>query len=197
MLDKTYNKTPAVWNTGTGLSKYSNANIVIMASQTKYFTVPIRLLRGLISGEKDIEDCMNDIIRYSTYCHAIRLPYSIDDEDEGIEANKMETQIKAGASFLNVRLGHIPTAIREGKRLYDEYYKQGPYCGVNTEIIWDYRDNPKTPYQIAVFCAFCATRSIIGKGKYKKTNRGLIAARMFGYTSTAEMSNDTPQIDRS
>ena len=55
-----------------------------MANNVKYFTVPIGLLRGLISGRKDIKDFVQDVVRYSLYYHAVHLPYSHDDEDEGI-----------------------------------------------------------------------------------------------------------------
>lgn len=161
-------------------------------SDTKYFTVPIALLQGLISGERNVKDCMQDIVRYSMYFHAINLPYS-DDSETG-EANKMDTQIKAAANFLNVKIGDLNTSLTEGKRLYEKYHKKGSCCGVNTEIVWDYNNNPKTDYQIALFCAFCATRSIIGDGGYKKTNRDLIAARMFGYTNKEEMLKNTPNI---
>ena len=135
---------------------------------------------------------MSEIIDYSIYCHAVRLPYSSDDEDEGIVANKMETQIKAGAHFLNVKLGSVQACLREGELLYNKYHKQGSYCGVNTQIIWDYYKNPKTPYQTALFCAFCATRSIIGKAAYKRTNKKLIIARMFGYSTFNDFEKDAP-----
>ena len=90
-----------------------------MANNVKYFTVPIGLLRGLISGRKDIKDFVQDVVRYSLYYHAVHLPYSHDDEDEGIEANKMTTQIKAAADFLNVRIGNIQVCLDEGERLYN------------------------------------------------------------------------------
>ena len=165
-----------------------------MTDDTKYFTVPIGLMKGLISGSRDIKDFVCDVVYYSVYCHAMRLPYSQDNEYDSIGGNKMVTQIKAAADFLNVSIGDIKKALVDGKWLYDKYHKQGNYCGVNTDIIWDYGNNPKTTYQIAVLCAFCATRSIIGKGKYKKTNRDMITARMFGYSNKAEMIANTPKL---
>lgn len=158
-----------------------------MEGNTKYFTVPIGMLKGLISGERDIKECVQDIANYSVYCHAIRLPFTA-------ECNEITTQLKAAAKFLNIRIGSIEEALRVGKALYEKYHRKGAYCGVNTEIVWQYYNGPKTPYQIAQFCAFCATRSIIGKGEYKKTNRNLIAARMFGYTNKEEMQNNTPDL---
>lgn len=154
-------------------------------SDTKYFTVPTALLQGLISGERDIKDCMQDVVGYSIYYHAINLPYS-DDSETG-EANKIETQIKAAANFLNVKTGSIGTSLTQGRLLYEKYHGKGSYCGINTKIVWNYNESPKTDYQIALFCCFCATRSIIGVSKYRKTNRDLIVARMFGYTNKEEM----------
>lgn len=158
-----------------------------MEGNTKYFTVPIGMLKGLISGERDMMKCASDIVGYSLYYHAVRLPFMA-------EGNEITTQLKAAAKFLNIRIGSIEEALRVGKALYEKYHRKGAYCGVNTEIVWQYYNGPKTPYQIAQFCAFCATRSIIGKGEYKKTNRNLIAARMFGYTNKEEMQNNTPDL---
>lgn len=158
-----------------------------MKENTKYFTVPIGMLKGLISGERDMMECASDIIDYSLYYHAVRLPFTS-------ECNEITTQLKASAEFFNVRLPSIEAVLRSGKALYEKYHRKGAYCGVNTEIVWQYHDSPKTPYQIAQFCAFCATRSIIGKGEYKKTNRDLITARMFGYTNKEEMQNNIPNL---
>ena len=92
------NKTPAVWDTDTGLDKYNDtANIAIMKENTKYFTVPIGMLKGLISGERDMMECASDIIDYSLYYHAVRLPFTS-------ECNEITTQLKASAEFFNVRL---------------------------------------------------------------------------------------------
>lgn len=162
-----------------------------MVSKTRYFSVPIRLLRGLISGEKPIREFTSDVVNYSLYYHAKHSLYG--DEGEGGGYNSMETQIKAASDFLHVKIGNIDAVIRKGEQLYNQSKKEN-YCGINTDIIWDYKNNNKTEYQIALLCAFCATRSIIGKGEYKKTNIKMIVARMFGYNNYPELVSDTPNI---
>ena len=162
-----------------------------MDSETRYFSVPIRLLQGLISGKKPIQEFGHDVVHYSLYYHAKHSFYG--DEGEGGGYNSIETQIKAAADFLHVKIGSIDNVIRNGEHLYNQYQKEN-YCGINTNIIWDYNNNNKTNYQIALLCAFCATRSIIGKGEYKKTNINMIVARMFGYNNYYEMVDDKPNI---
>ena len=63
-----------------------------MKENTKYFTVPIGMLKGLISGERDMMECASDIIDYSLYYHAVRLPFTS-------ECNEITTQLKASAEF--------------------------------------------------------------------------------------------------
>jgi hypothetical protein len=162
-----------------------------MDSETRYFSVPIRLLRGVISGEKPIQEFASDTIDYSLYYHAKHSFYG--DEGVGGGYNSMETQIKSAADFLHVKIGNINSIISKGEQLYNQYRKEN-YCGINTDIIWDYINNPKTGYQKALFCAFCATRSIIGKSEYKKTNIDMIVARMFGYNNYPELIANTPNI---
>jgi hypothetical protein len=164
---------------------------MLMDSGTRYFSVPIRLLRGVISREKPIQEFGRDVVNYSLYYHAKHSFYG--DEGEGGGYNSIETQIKAAADFLHVEIRNINNSISKGEQLYNQYQKEN-YCGINTNIIWDYINNPKTDYQIALLCAFCATRSIIGKGDYKKTNINMIVARMFGYNNYSELVADTPKI---
>ena len=161
-----------------------------MESEIKYFNVPIQMLKGVLTGEKNSETIfLQEIVYYSLYEFALRLPYSDTDEFD----NKMTTQIQAAANFLNVDMD-IDTTIREGERLYQMYGKHGAFCNINTSILWDYHDNPKTGHQRALFCAFCATKSILGKGRYKRTNKGLILARMFGYNNYTEFETDASII---
>ncbi|MDR0694141.1 MAG: hypothetical protein LBF81_02440, partial [Prevotellaceae bacterium] len=158
---------------------------------TRYFSVPVRLLRGLISGEKPIKEFTSDVVDYSLYYHAKHSLYGEKGEKGGY--NSIETQMRAAGKFLHVKIGNIDTVIHNGEGLYNQYQKEN-YCGINTNIIWDYKEHNKTDYQIALFCAFCATRSIIGKSEYKKTNIKMIVARMFGYNNYSEMVADTPNI---
>ena len=165
-----------------------------MEIQTKYFVVPIPLIKGILTGEKGIKECIQEIVAYSLYSHTKYLPFGIEDEDDEKDANNPTTQIKSSAKFLNVKLGSAEQTIRNGDILFKKFYGKYSYCGIRTNTIWDYDSTSKTERQIAQFCAFCATRSILGKGRYKKTNTKLIIARMFGYNTIDEFNADTPKI---
>ena len=161
-------------------------------TDTIYFNVPIQLLRGVLTGEKTVNEFTQSVVRYSLYRHAIHLPYSEDGEFG--EENDISTQLKAAANFLNVKMGDINHIIREGGTMAEQYDNKVAYCGLNTDILWNYDKNPKTERQIAQLCAFCATKSILGKADYKRTNKGLIIARMFGYSTVADFEKDAPVL---
>lgn len=165
-----------------------------MASNTKYFNVPIPLMRGVLTGEKSVQEFTQSVVRYSMYQYTKYLPHTDGDDDN--YPNEISTQIKAAANFLNVEIGNLDRSINEGKALFEQYDGKGVFCGLNTAILWDYDHNSdtKTERQIAQLCAFCATRSIIGKAEYKRTNRKLIIARMFGYSTFAEFERDVPVL---
>lgn len=155
-----------------------------MNDNVRYFSFPIQLLQGVIAKPDSIADCVQEIVRYALYYHALKLPHTED-------GNSMETQIQSAAGYYNVTIGNIHNTLSEGRRLTDKYTKV-PICSVNTETVWSFDNNNKTRFEVEQFCAFCAMRSIIGKKEFAVTNKGLILARMFGYASVAELEADTP-----
>lgn len=158
-------------------------------SETKYFTVPIPMLQGLLAGQKTIKNVMVNVMDYSIYYHAKHSVYGENGEMGGY--NSMETQLKAASDFLNIQT-YLQRTLSNGKELY-EGLQNKPYCSIAAQIMWDYYNNPKTDYQLALLCAFCAVRSIIGKAEYRKTNKGLIIARMFGYNDAAAFKSSLPE----
>jgi len=67
--------------------------------EVKYFTVPIAMLRGVLSRGKDIRYFMQDVVRYSIYYHAV----SLENIEKEWEQN-FESQMKSSAKFLNVKI---------------------------------------------------------------------------------------------
>lgn len=158
-----------------------------MSDDVRYFSFPIPLLRGVIAKPDSIGDCIQDIVRYALYYHALHLPYT-----EGGD-NAMKTQIKAAADYYSVTIGDVETTLSVGRHLTDKF-KNVPICSVNTDIIWNFNNNKKTRFEVEQFCAFCAIRSIIGKKEFSLTNKNLIHARMFGYASATELEKNSPNI---
>jgi hypothetical protein len=97
-------------------------------TDTIYFNVPIQLLRGVLTGEKTVNDFTQSVVRYSLYRFAKHLPFSEDGEFGG--ENDISTQIKAAASFLNVKMGDINHNIREGEKLFKQYGNKERFAGL-------------------------------------------------------------------
>lgn len=131
----------------------------------RFFTFPIELLRGAFTNMGRV---CSDAIDYAVYlrCKEHRKP-----PDEALE-------------YFNIK-GNANTIFNRGKELYDSFDRP-PLVSVGKDVIWEFYKNPKTDFEIAVFCAFCGLRSIIGIKPFVKTNNGLLMARMFGYRSIAE-----------
>lgn len=135
-----------------------------MGKETKYFTFPIVLLEGAFS---DIQKVCSDIICYSVYFYSKSM--NGDSESE-----KMEKAAKA----LHVSLGSTKESLRKATELDRRNCKT--MTSINTTIVWDYRFNYKSQFEIAVFAAFCAIRSIIGMKSYCKTTNLFLLSRMAG-----------------
>lgn len=59
--------------------------------------------------------------------------------------------------------------------------KNEPYCMINRNLVFEFRDKEKTESEIAQLAMFIAMRSILGQKLHCKTNKQLIVSRMFGY----------------
>lgn len=134
-------------------------------SDTRFFTFPVELLRGAFD---DIAGVCSDAMNYAIY---VRCKDYNEAPDEAI-------------LFFGIT-GNVNASFTRGEELYDSFTRP-VLVSVNTAIVFDFMENPKTDFEIAVFCVFCGLRSIIGTKPYAKTNNGLLLARMFGYSSVKE-----------
>lgn len=139
-------------------------------STPKYLNFPIHFLQ-----EKTMTSTISKAMDFAVYAHSLSMEY---------EGNAF----KSAAGFFNIKFGDLEKAEEEGGRLYN-LYQNTPRVGVNLDILWDYYNNDKSEYQIDCFRAYCATRSIIGDKPYCKSNKALIHARMFGYSSAKVLPN--------
>ncbi|HAO50554.1 MAG TPA: hypothetical protein DCR35_15380 [Runella sp.] len=86
--------------------------------------------------------------------------------------------------FFGIR-GDAGATFERGQQLFNSFGTSA-LVSVNRNTLFDFMGSPKTDFEIAVFCAFCGLRSIIGTKPYAKSNNGLLMARMFGYTTAKE-----------
>lgn len=148
--------------------------------KVRYFTFPVELLRKAFiqkTGDKlsGIELLCDDAKNYAVYVRC--------QQEEETPAEAFE--------FFDIT-GKPDEAFSRGRELYDSFTRP-VLVSVNTSVILDFLYNPKTDFDIAVFCAFCGIRSIIGTKSYASTNNGLLLARMFGYATTNEFEVLNPK----
>lgn len=155
-----------------------------MGKEARFFTFPVELLRGAFTDIRGVCDVC-PITGLSLKCKPFTdirgvcydaLAYAIYIRCKGYNETPDEAFEYFGIT------GNADDAFKRGQELYDSFDRP-VLVSVNKDIIFDFYQNPKTDFEIAVFCAFCGLRSIIGTKPYVKTNNALLLARMFGYRS--------------
>ncbi len=134
------------------------------ATNTKYFTFPISILRGAFT---DIHSVCDNAIDYACY-----VKYAEVEDVEAVE------------SFFDITFTS-PT-LENGKALFNQHGQSVPMVSINKDIVFNLMENPKTNFEIATFLAFCGLKSIIGNRVYNKTNNEHLMARMAGYGTYKE-----------
>lgn len=130
-----------------------------------YFNFPICLIDGIFADKRKV---LNDIFDYAVYAKAISLKYG----------NKRE-KIKSAEKYFGVRCGDITLTISNGKKLWREI-SNTPKTSIKKNLFFDYYENEKIEFELAVFCAYCAIRSILLFKPYCKITDNYMLARMAG-----------------
>ena len=138
----------------------------------KYLTFPVELLQKAFT---DVKGVCSKAIDYGIY---------LVSRGYAHETNELEAMQQA-LDFLGITSTDVKLLHKHGKILYDSF-NSPPLVSVNKDISFDYYKNDKTEFDVAVFCAFCGLRSILGRNAYSKSNRSFMIARMFGYRSQKE-----------
>lgn len=143
-----------------------------MGKDARFFTFPVELLRGAFTDKSIF--CF-DAISYALFSRC----------------KEYDESPKEAFEFFGVH-GEYDSTIKRG-RAVAKSFPNSPLVSVNKDILFDFMNNPKTDFEIAVFCAFCGLRSIIGTKPFVKTNNGLLLARMFGFRSVGELEAFQPK----
>lgn len=144
----------------------------------KYITFPVELIKDAFD---DIGSVCNNAL-----CYAIYVKYS---ECEDLHETCDFLGIEPNASY-------IESIVTDGKGIYEKYRTNGtcPMVSIGSAAIFNYLVNPKTDFEISVFCAMCAAKSIIGsKPYYPKCTTDYFIARMFGFRSVNEFMASEPK----
>jgi hypothetical protein len=148
-----------------------------MDKNRRFLNISIALLRELYIDSRRFANNAFDV---GIYIYSRTL--------EGDEAK----QFKDASSFLNVTNGNIQNA----KRILSDLPAKYPVVGVDRDMLFNYYRYQKTEFEIICLAAFLAIKSIIGKKPYDKTNKIMIHARMFGYTSPKELPEELTPLQK-
>jgi hypothetical protein len=150
--------------------------------ETGCLTFPIEFLEEAFT---DIQKVCDNIFDYAIYTYSLKLEKVSDSELEAM---------KKAAEYYDIVLGDAQRAFNNGYALYSEYGSKIAKASIDKDIVFDFYRSKKTEFEIAVFCAFCATKSILGAKTYCKTNKVLIHARMFGLNNAAPLKEGKNKI---
>ncbi len=103
-------------------------------TKARFFTFPVELLRGAFTNTREF---CKQAVHYAIF----------------VRCNEYNESPKEAFEFFGIH-GNHDAAIKEGRELYESICNP-PLTSVNDGIIWDFYRNPKTDFEIAVFCTFC------------------------------------------
>jgi hypothetical protein len=145
----------------------------------RYLNIPIPMLKELhINRKKFYEEVFN----VGTYLYSKTL--------KGSEEECYRDALK----FLGFTEGNISFDIMNAKDVLNRLPQKYPFVGIEIHILFDYYKNEKDDFDIVCLGSFLGIKSILGKKTYCKTNKGLIHARMFGYSSVKEVPKQLTPI---
>lgn len=98
----------------------------------------------------------------------------------------LQYQLKQSFSFIGVKGGYdtIMPLVAKIEKLTPP---KEPFPMINKDLLFKFRDNEKTEFELVQLAMYIAIRSILGKKRMCKTNKALVISRMFGYSKPADM----------
>jgi hypothetical protein len=79
--------------------------------------------------------------------------------------------------------GGIEFCLNSAKEIEKQIPPNEPQPMISKSLLFEFRDNPKSEFDLIQFLAYIAIKSILGKNPYAKVNKKLVISRMFGYSS--------------
>ncbi len=98
----------------------------------------------------------------------------------------LQYQLKQSFSFIGVKGGYDPIMPLVAK-IEKLTPSKEPFPMINKDLLFKFRDNEKTEFELVQLAMYLAIRSILGKKRMCKTNKALVISRMFGYSKPADM----------
>lgn len=91
-------------------------------------------------------------------------------------------------------IGNYQNVIDIGEQIKNTINPGEPMPMINKELLFQYRDNDKTEFELIQLACYIGIRSILGKKSYCKTNKPMILCRAFGYSSNKTLPEEMPPL---
>jgi hypothetical protein len=148
--------------------------------EVRYLLFPIELLQG-----SDIKKACDKALDYGIYRKAL---------DFADESEVMPQHIEQSMKYFGLIGGNMADMAKSGKILFDTFSLKNPMLSINKEKLMQYYKEEKTAFEVLVFRAECAIRSILGTKPYTKVTNDYLIARMYGFRNVADFQNNESHV---
>lgn len=97
-------------------------------------------------------------------------------------------QIKLSYDSLGIT-GNKENCIKKGIEIEKQIKIKEPMPMLSKKLLFEFRDNEKTEFELTQLLAYMAIKSILGTKQFVKTNKKHIVSRMYGYSSCTHLPN--------
>ena len=157
-------------------------NVDMNKDEVRYLLFPIELLKEL-----DIKKVCDKALDYGIYRKAL---------DFIVEGNSkvMPQHIEQSMKYFGLIGGDMAKMAKNGTMLFDTFNHNNPMVSLSKDILMQYYKEDKTDFEVLVFRAYCAIRSILGTKPYIKVTNDYLMARMYGFRSVADSKQSNRKI---
>lgn len=145
----------------------------------KFFNFPINLIDGFLD---DSTKCLNNIYDFSIYKHILK--YEEKEGFEWIDYEDEEKAVEIAESFFEVKSRDKVLTFNKGKKIFNECDLKYPFTRINTAVLIDFLNNPKTEFEKVVLLAHLALLSTNKEKPYSKVDKNFIYSRMNGFSKS-------------
>ena len=143
----------------------------------KFFNFPINLIDGFLDNSSE---CLINIYDFSIYKHI--LTYA---EKEGFEWIEYEEKaVEIAESFFSVDSRDKNSTYERGEKLFNKRDVNSPYTKINTNVLINFLNEPKTEFEKVVLLAHLAILSTNKDKVYSKVDKNFIYSRMNGLSKS-------------
>lgn len=141
--------------------------------EIRYILFPIEILQ-----ETDIKRVCSKAFDYGIYRKAL-------DFIEG-ETKVMPRHIEQSMKYFSLVVNGLERRATDGKIIYDTFSNNNPMVSISIERLIQYGKEDKTDFEVLIFRAYCAIRSILGTKPYTKVTNDYLKSRMYGFRNATD-----------